>query len=895
MGRMDRLTYKSLIDVEVRVDFMRRDSTTSLLLTSVLCVLMFSFSGLNMVSITQVVLDEEEVVARQSSSQPVRIEISSEVNTITADEVNLFSAELYDAVNNLVSGDVVWSCSNGSITSDGMFYPWNSGTISVQASHNGLIDTFNISVTAGVGQSLQITSLSAQALAPVSLTADLLDARGNSKASSGVTWTIDGEYVGVGSPAWTPDDVGQYLVQARLYQMEHVATIEVTAGSPYEFVFDTGMQVRSGSSLLITPRLLDSNGFEMNVTEAGNRVWEVENGSIIPSGWFTATHPGVWAVNVSAGNVTGSGLIRVVPADASLSQVTVLSDSDVYVAGISYELVAMRTDSLGYTGTITPLLENFSVTSGGLSLLNGRVYWTPGSMGTHEIQVNDEGAISSLSVEVTHGNAIDTSLELETNSLVAGEQSTVAFYGIDVMGNEWIVNGSLTLVNGNSTQYFSSNGFATITPQEVTVWRIEGSWYDLSTDTRFESVFQMQSNPGNLALIQLNGEGAVLPADTALYLDPKLYDGYSNPLDAVALNWTVDGVDATVDILLSDLYWIPTTIGGHEIRANADGIFATVRLTVVAGEARSLVTDFEDGIIVSAGVPSELFIQTIDAHGNLAPATNVEITLESEFGILEASSSGNGYWDFTGQTAGSYTLDFVQDEARHSIPLTINPGVAVRLISTIENLNIDQGDTVLLRIQGADAFDNIVEVEPENTTVSCTSGSSSHVTTDTWELDISTAGNDRSCNILWNGLLSQNFFDVESVLLGGAVGSTNTAMGLGIFLLSLILVTLVVLVRKANRGEEQEWVEDAFDDDYEDDYDEDDDEDQLLDESAETKIVPPLLSDELRSSLAKKAAEVGVMQATPDTVQGSSGWYVDVSSEVQYWNVGEDGSWTRVE
>ena len=123
MGRMDRLTYKSLIDVEVRVDFMRRDNTTSLLLTGVLCVLMFSFSGLDLVSTSQLALDEEEVVARQSSSQPVRIEISSEVNTLTADEVNLFSAELYDAVNNLVSGDVVWSCSNGSITSDGMFYP----------------------------------------------------------------------------------------------------------------------------------------------------------------------------------------------------------------------------------------------------------------------------------------------------------------------------------------------------------------------------------------------------------------------------------------------------------------------------------------------------------------------------------------------------------------------------------------------------------------------------------------------------------------------------------------------------------------------------------------------------------------------------------------------------
>ena len=56
-----------------------------------------------------------------------------------------------------------------------------------------------------------------------------------------------------------------------------------------------------------------------------------------------------------------------------------------------------------------------------------------------------------------------------------------------------------------------------------------------------------------------------------------------------------------------------------------------------------------------------------------------------------------------------------------------------------------------------------------------------------------------------------------------------------------------------------------------------------------------ILTDGLRASLAQQASEVGVMQAAPGTEQGSSGWYVDVSSEVQYWNVGADGSWTRGE
>ncbi len=875
-----------------------------------LCILLFTSHGLHLALSSQSLDEGSEL---NYAGTAVRVEISAPVTTMTADEVAMFTAELYDSVNNLVAGDVVWSCSNGSISPDGTFYPWNSGMITIEARHNGLVGSLNVTVTPGVGQSLEITSMSAHVLVPVTLTANLLDARGNAQLSQNAVWTVDGEYVGVGSPSWTPEDVGEYSLRVRLHQMEHLAVMQVSAGSPHEFVIEEGLQVRSGQAIFITPHLLDINGFAMNITEAGNRVWTVENGSILPSGWFTATHPGLWNVTVAAGNVTGMGTIRVVPADAAISQVVVLSTDSTFTAGTSYEVAALRTDSQGYTGTITPPLENFSVTSGGLAASNNAVYWTPGAMGMHELRVVDDGVVSTLMVEVVHGNAIDTTLKLSSSSaMVAGEQSTIVFHAVDVIGNEWLVEGSLTVVNGNESLFTEYNGYATVTPQQVEIWRIEGSWFDFSTETRFEPVFQMQSKPGQLAFIQLNGEGAILPSDTSLALEPMFYDAYSNSLDSIRLNWTVDGEDATVDILLSDLHWIPTTTGGHEIRANADGVFATIRLTVVAGDARNLVTDHEDGLIVQAGVARELFIQTIDAHGNLAPSTEVVSVLESQYGILEASSSGNGYWDFIGQTAGTYTLEMTQDGASHSIPLIVEPGSAVRLESSIEDQSIAQGDTVLLRIKGVDMFDNVVEVDAENTTISCTSGSAKHVTGDTWELDISSSGNDRSCNILWSGLISQNYFDVESVLLGGAVGSTNTAMGLGIFLLTLILVTLVVLVRRANQQQDGDDWDDDDDDDFEDEFEDDEDDDESAEmESNESVSLDSLvkehqmaktdssedlggvLTDELREALALQAADIGVMQAAPGTDQGSSGWYVDVSGEVQYWNVGADGSWTR--
>ena len=123
------------------------------------------------------------------------------------------------------------------------------------------------------------------------------------------------------------------------------------------------------------------------------------------------------------------------------------------------------------------------------------------------------------------------------------------------------------------------------------------------------------------------------------------------------------------------------------------------------------------------------------------------------------------------------------------------------------------------------------------------------------------------------------------------------------FLLALILVTFVVLVRKANQ-EDVEWTEDGFEDEeFEDDQSTESDLDSDLVDHAdletvdenETSLSPPHIQDDERASLAKKAAEVGVMQAISGTEQGSSGWYVDVSTEMQYWDVGTDGSWTRVE
>ena len=223
------------------------------------------------------VLENENKVSFQGPAA-VRIDITSPAFVMTADEVVTFSANLYDSVNSIVAGDISWASNNGTITDDGTFYPWESGVISIQASSGTLSAVYNMTVEAGIGQSLEISIDSASVLEPNLLTANLLDARGNSKPTLDAIWTVDGEYLGQGTPNWIPQDIGDFELGARLYQMESTKQINVSSGNPHEFMFPSNMQIQSGGIIKLNPKLVDVNGFEMSNNAAGVKSWSAENG-----------------------------------------------------------------------------------------------------------------------------------------------------------------------------------------------------------------------------------------------------------------------------------------------------------------------------------------------------------------------------------------------------------------------------------------------------------------------------------------------------------------------------------------------------------------------------------------------------------------------------------------
>ena len=836
-----------------------------------------------------------------------QVVITTPSTSISSDGVLQLDATIYDALNNVVEGEIIWSSSNGTVEDGGLFFPWSAGQVTIRAEHAGFNDTVVVSVEAGWGQSIEIdTTDSPNAKQPFQLQANLLDSHGNPRTGQGVVWSVDGEYVGQGQPFWTPPNLGLYEVVARFDQMEQQVTMEAIAGDPFEFIFEENIVIRSGFGVMLSPALVDSFGQEMNDTLAGAKVWTAENGSITTQGYFFASAPGVWNISIRAGSVYGNGTIRVIPADAAIVSIQILPEQTSYQSGEVYRLDAIRTDSSGYTSPIPVPIGNWTVGNGAVAQVGDEIHWTPGSVGSLTMEVIDSDIVAAKTVSVIHGDAVSTQLVASLPRLSAGIQVALVHEATDVFGNIWQVDGNITKISNDQSTSEIFSSYAMFTPKLTESIRFSATYFDNSTGILHQSEYQEMVEPGRLAFIILPETGTEVPADSFLQFDPDFTDSYGNIIPFVAVNWTIDGVDSTLDLLMSGGKWYPTEVGEHEIRANADGVFAAVRINVITGSENTLATDAGDTMTITAGVPSDLYVEIVDVHGNVAPAEDIQL-VESGFVSIEPSATGRGYWQLDGVLSGTYSIELQQGNASILLPLTILPGEPVRVLTSVSNESLSQGEVTLLKVWAEDSQGNRVEVVPDKTSITCSSGKASHIKSDTWEIELEDAGTDRSCTVAWQGLISQQFYDVESVLLGGALGSTNTAMSIGLVFLLMIFAVLIVLIRRGNSKEEV-WDEYEDEYEYEDEEDEEDDEEEESPESnvseeSESKSPQPitsgesapLIEDALRSELAVKATQIGVMQAAPGTNQGETGWYVDASTELQQWNVGSDGSWSRLQ
>ena len=841
-----------------------------------------------------------QIAAPVVASTPSSITIDPHNSSVSTDQVLQFTATVKDFQGTVISSPINWSSSSGQIDSEGLFTPGIIGTAMITAESGGFNSTTSIEVTRGYPFEIKskFNQTNVRIDDTIILNSTLVDRAGNPVPGE-LVYRCQNGHIDHQNMTWQPDQVGQAILRIIYYELELQVTFNIGPGNPSLLEIPYGLTVQSGTTQHIIPIAKDSHGNNVGLSKAGTLSWEVENGTISSTGLFFANSPGVWNISVdSTSGANGSGTIRVLPAQATGLSIGI--ESTQIRAGSEVTLSAIRSDILGNNGEVDIPLANWSVPTGSLYVEQGKIKWIPSSIGNWTIGVVDQGFSTTVQVSVVQGEISGIDVLLSESTLRSGDLIVASISAHDAAGNMRSVNGAWTIASElNPTD--QGNWFE-LRPGPIGNYSISAVWFDNETQVVHETEKSLRIHHGDLARIILPQSGTRVASDDVLELNPIFEDEYGNEVDNVPITWIIDDIDMTMEVRLAGDKWAPNSIGMHEIRAMAQGVFAITDVEVIAGTARYISTSHDEGISVDSGNSIVIQITTTDVHGNSALAAQVDFEFDDPLGIVTPSSEGDGYWTIEGGITGQWNLRMRTGSAVSDIIVNVSHGEPVRLLAEISETNPEEGGSMIIRIHAIDQAGNRIEVPGNEVNIKCTAGSVSHLAADTHELSIDQSGESHSCNAYWEDLIAQRFFDVEAVLFGGGLGDSNTALTMVSMIIFLFIAIMVVLIRRM-KGETQDDYE--WDEEFEEE-ETDNLESDLYDSQKEPTQTPVIVekqttepekkesNEDLRSRLAAQAKKTGVMQAAPGTEQGKTGWYVDSTGELTSWLVSESGEWTRV-
>ena len=842
-----------------------------------------------------------QISAPVFAATPASIDIDPHAQTVSADQAVRFTGVVKDSSGNPINEPITWSSSSGSIDTEGLFTPGMAGQTMITATSGSINSTTSIVVTpgwpVGIQSGFAVTEVSIDD--EVQLNATLVDRAGN-PINGDLTWRCQNGHIDHDNKTWQPDEVGTAVMRIIHLELEIQVVFNVVPGSPTSLEIPFGLTAQSGTTLHIIPIAKDSQGNEVGISKAGELTWTVENGSISPAGVYFGGAPGLWNISVnSTSGAAGHGVIRVLPAQATGLDIEM--DTTQARTGSPVILSAIRTDVLGNSGEVLLPLANWTVPTGSLSMDGDSIVWTPSRIGDWTIGVTDQGFSATMQVNVIQGEIIGIDVLLSEEVLRSGDLIVASISAYDAADNHRSVDGAWTIASELSPE--DQGDWMQLRPGPIGNFTISATWFDNETQMVHEIDSVVHITSGELARIILPESGTRVPSDGVLDLQPRFEDEHGNLVDEVLVTWVVDDVDLTMEVRLAGDKWAPSSLGMHEIRAMAQGVFAITDVEVIAGTARHISTNYDEGIVVNSGEEVEITISTLDVHGNIALANDIEFEFEDPLGNISASSKGDGYWIVEGGEAGEWNLRLKTGSATLDITTIVSAGQAVRLLAEVPEQNPEEGSNMIIRIYAIDQAGNKIDVPPDEVTIKCTAGTVEHLAGDTYEVSIDQSGQSQSCNAYWDDLVAQRFFDVDAVLFGGGLGDSNTALTMVSIIIFLFIAIMVVLIRrlKADQEETDYWDDDDLEE-YEDEMEHLDDDIVEKPEPStpepepevETKKEEGESKEDLRARLAAEAKKTGIMQAAPGTEQGKTGWYIDSNGDLTSWLVSESGEWTRM-
>jgi len=774
------------------------------------------------------------------------VSISPSGSTTDADTPVQFSHILNDALGGMISEDVVWESSDGTIDSTGVYTPWSVGTNDITACFGVICTTESITVTPGAPVTLVVDQTSATITADESFTimAHIEDANGNTVPGMTITYTpSNGSMSG---ETFHPYSAGSQTVSVEWNGQSITVNVEVLGGVPTNYVTSGCEEViHAGQTCQLNWTLHDQYGNTLNLEVGGGITWNAGGGI------FTEENGTYFAKTVGNYNITmqsTGGISHVIPIQVTHGEMASLeiiaSDAFVTADDIVW-LNTTRIDVMGNRLSVVIPQENWTV-SDGMITAGQPAEWHAQRRGSKTLTASYAGMQNSVVVQVSEGAITDLVLVIDsvdsTSSLqeiTADDEITVKVKAMDADGNRWTENVAWTIehIQFNDQSVLQEMTYGSTT-MFVPVYSSDSAYTLRATYTdeniSLEVTLNIMVANGDLVsvdLIQPVDLVQNIDADNNLQFLPQLTDGDGNIIDSSIVSYMLENTDSgeltniTSIIIGNGGVWEASTVGNWSITAwaisqSGYNISETVSITVEHGDAVSVELD----VLANTAKAGDVYTLTItgtDADGN----TFLESVLWTQNNKAVPPSTiegGAGIYNWSATTAGEHTFKFRSPsgaESEWTVDVSAHQTVN-RIELTILQESVMQLESFEIEVRTFDAWENEIPVPPE-TQVKMT-GRMTAEAGENGKWTITTLDDaEQTVTISVHNKEVSGKINVEGTFMGffEAGGTMYYAGAVLAILVILVLLVVIVMVLRSGGSEYDDDDEDD-DDDYEYESDE---------------------------------------------------------------------------
>jgi len=599
------------------------------------------------------------------------ITVTPPTATITADDLQQYTATGADLYGNPVAVSPAWGVSAGSITGLGLYFPSPVGTFTVFANQSGVVGTASVTVVAGALASITVSPASATISADQTqaFTATGADAKGNPVPVS-PTWSANGGSID-GTGLYTGGPVGTWTVTATDGLLTDTASITVIPGAL--------------ASILVSPPFAtitadETQGFTATGYDAdGNLVsliptWATTKGSISLLGLYRPSLVGTWTVYANRSGISGNASITV--TTGALATLVVSPSSAVITADQTQAYTAEGFDAHGNRVPVSP---TWSVTGGSISALG---VFTPNVVGTFTVTAAQGAITGTATVTVLAGALVRITVAPPTATITADQTQLFAATGFDAFDNPVSVSPTWATTGG------SISGLGVYTPDLV------GTYTVYANQSGASGSASVTVTPGLPASLVVTPPTATITAGETQQFTAEAFDANGNPTTAL-YTWT-----ATAGSVSSSGLYAPGPLGTFSVTATSGSLFDWGSVTVIAGTLARIAVSPASATI-SADVSISFLARGYDAAGNPVPISPVWTTT---MGTIDSSGL------YTPSLVGTYEVRATDGSLFGTASVTVVAGALASILVTPGTATITADETVQFTATGYDAKGNVVSV-----------------------------------------------------------------------------------------------------------------------------------------------------------------------------------------